>query len=36
MTSNEDHAVAHQFAGQRHRPIGIAEVVANDELDALR
>ena len=36
MTSHEDHAVTHQFVGQRHRLVGIAEVVADDELDGLR
>src|SRR5262245_49875919 len=35
MTGDEDHAVAHQFASQRHRLIGVAEIVADDELDAL-
>ena len=35
MTGDEDHAVAHQFASQRHRLIGVAEVVADDQLDAL-
>jgi hypothetical protein len=35
MASDEDHAVARQFASQRHRLIGITEVVADDQLDAL-
>ena len=35
MPGDEDHAVADQLAGERHRLIGIAEVVAHDQLDLL-
>ena len=35
MPGDEDHAIADQFAGERHGLIGIAEVVADDQLDAL-
>ena len=35
MAGDEDHAVADQLAGQRHRLIGVAEVVADDQLDVL-
>ena len=35
MPSDEGHAIADQLASQRHGLIGIAEVVADDQLDAL-
>ena len=35
MPGDEDHAVADQLAGERHRLIGVAEVVAHDQLDTL-
>ena len=35
MAGDEDDAVARQLARQRHRLIGIAEVVTDDQLDAL-
>jgi hypothetical protein len=35
MTGDEDHTVADQFAGKSHRLIGVAVVVAHDQLDAL-
>ena len=35
MPSHEDHAIADQFAGERHRLVRVAEVVAHDELDIL-
>ena len=35
MPGNEDDAIADQLASQRHRLIGIAEVVAHDQLDPL-
>ena len=35
MPGDEDHAIADQFAGERHRLIGVAEVVAHDQLDSL-
>ena len=35
MPGDEGHAVAHQLASERHGLIGIAEVVADDQLDAL-
>ena len=35
MPGDEDDAVAREFAGERHRLIGVAEVVTNDQLDAL-
>ena len=35
MPGDEDGAVADQLAGQRHRLIGFAEVVADDQLDPL-
>ena len=35
MPGDEDDAIADQLAGERHRLIGVAEVVADDQLDAL-
>ena len=35
MPGDEDDAVARQLARQRHRLIGVAEVVADDQLDLL-
>ena len=35
MPGDEDDAVARQLTGERHRLIGVAEVVAHDELDLL-
>ena len=35
MPGDKDHAIADQFAGQCHRLIGVAEVIADDQLDAL-
>ena len=35
MSGDEDDAITGQFAGQRHRLVGVAEVVADDELDPL-
>ena len=35
MPGDEDHAIADELARQRHRLIGIAEVVARDQFDPL-
>ena len=35
MAGDEDDAVAGQLARQRHRLIGVAEVVTDDQLDTL-
>ena len=35
MPGDEGHAIADQLASQCHRLIGVAEVVADDQLDAL-
>jgi hypothetical protein len=35
MPGNEDDAIAEQFAGDRNRLIGVAEVVGHGQLDAL-
>ena len=35
MPGDEDHAIADQLASERHGLIRIAEVVADDQLDAL-
>ena len=33
MADDEDHAITDQLAGERDRLIGVAEVIAHDELD---
>jgi oligoribonuclease (3'-5' exoribonuclease) len=35
MPGDKDHAIAYKLAGKRHRLIGVAEVVADDQLDIL-
>ncbi len=35
MPGDEDDAIARQFLGQRHRLIGVTEIVAHDQLDPL-
>ena len=35
MPGDEDHAIADQFASQCDRLIGIAEIIADDQLDVL-